>query len=79
MNMNQEASLLIIEQVVEPPQVASGYSTLLEIAMLVLLGGNEPTRNEFAALLTAADLEPCTVTPTPTTFTIINARPISHD
>jgi hypothetical protein len=46
--------------------------------MLVLLGGKERSCEEFATLLTAADLELCAVTPTPTTFSIITARPISH-
>ena len=72
--MSDDAVLLVIEQVVDPGG-ASPFSALLDVAMLVLLGGKERSREEFAALFAAADLELCVVTPTPTTFSIITARP----
>lgn len=72
--MCDDAVLLVIEQVVDPGG-ASPFSALLDVAMLVLLGGKERSREEFAALFAAADLVLCTVTPTPTTFSIITARP----
>ena len=72
--MSDDAVLLVIEQVVDPGE-ASPFSALLDVAMLVLLGGKERSREEFAALFAAADLELCVVTPTPTTFSIITARP----
>ena len=73
--MSNDAVLLIIEQVVESAEVASQFSALLDIAMLVLLGGKERSREEFAALLAAADLVHCAVMPTQTTFSVITAKP----
>jgi hypothetical protein len=72
--MSDNTVLLVIEQVLEPGG-ASTFSALLDIAMLVLLGGKERSHEEFAALFAAADLELCEVTSTPTTFKIITARP----
>lgn len=60
----------MIDQVVDPEN-ASRFSALLEIAMLVLLGVKERSREEFAALFAAADLSLCKVTPTPTPFRVI--------
>ena len=71
--MSNDAVLLVIEQVVDPEN-ASRFSALLDIAMLVLLGGKERSREEFAALFAAADLSLCAVTPTPTTFSVITVR-----
>ena len=72
--MSDDAVLLVIEQVVDPGGT-SPFSALLDIAMLVLLGSSERSREEFGALFAAADLTLCAVTPTPTTFCIIRARP----
>ena len=71
--MSHDAVLLVIEQVVDPEN-ASRFSALLDIAMLVLLGGKERSCEEFSALFAAADLSLCAVTPTPTTFSVITAR-----
>jgi hypothetical protein len=73
--MTGDAVLFIVEQVVESTEVASRFTALLDIAMLVLLGGKERSREEFAALSAEADMEIYAVTPTPTTFSIITARP----
>jgi spermidine synthase len=72
--MSDDAVLLVIEQVVAPEN-ASRFAALLDMAMLVLLGGKERSHEEFATLFAAANLALCTVTPTPTTFSIITARP----
>ena len=72
--MSDDAVLLVIEQVLGPDGTTP-FSALLDIAMLVLLGGKERSREEFAALFAAADLVLCTVTPTPTTFSVMTARP----
>jgi O-methyltransferase domain len=73
--MTDDAVLLIIEQVVDSGEITSRFSALLDMAMLVLLGGKERSREEFGSLLAAADMEICAVTPTPTTFSIVMARP----
>jgi hypothetical protein len=73
--MTGDALLFIVEQVVHSAEVASRFSALLDIAMLVLLGGKERSREEFAALLAEADLEISAVTPTQTSFGVVTARP----
>jgi hypothetical protein len=74
--MTGDAVLLVIEQVIDPAEPTSRFSALLDLTMLVLLGGKERTREEFGALFAAADLELVAVSPTPTTFSIITARPV---
>ena len=71
--MSKDAALFIIEQVVDS-EIASRFSALLDMAMLVLLGGKERSRQEFATLFATADLSLCAVTPTPTTFSVMTAR-----
>jgi hypothetical protein len=71
--MSDDAVLLVIEQMVDAKDV-SPFSALLDVAMLVLLGGKERSREEFAELFAAAGLSLCAVTPTSTTFSVITAR-----
>jgi hypothetical protein len=74
--MRPEATLLIVEQIVESAATATRFAAELDIAMLVLLGGRERTQEEFAALLASAGLSLCAATPTETTFSVILAKPV---
>src|SRR5580704_8265751 len=51
--MNQKGRLLLVEVVV-PDDDAHCFSKLLDLNMMVMTGGRERTRAEFAALLNTA-------------------------
>jgi hypothetical protein len=71
--MPPEGRLLILEGLVDDAG-ASTFSTLLDLVMLVTIGGRKRTADEYGALLASAGLERLHVTATPLT-SIIEARP----
>jgi SAM-dependent methyltransferase len=72
--MQPGARLLMIEQVLGDPNTDPLFSAESDIAMMVLLGGRERTREDFAALLVAADLALANVVYTRTSFSLLLAR-----
>ena len=68
-------SLLLIEQILGEPNTDPVFSAESDITMMVLLGGEERTRAGFAALLEAADLTLVDTICTPTSFSVLTARP----
>jgi C-methyltransferase len=73
--MPPDANLLVIEQVLGEPQTDPLSSAESDIAMMVLLGGKERTREDFAALLEAGGLTLADTVQTPTSFSVLIARP----
>jgi hypothetical protein len=71
--MPDHARLLLIEQVIQPPNQPDP-GKLADINMLVQLGGRERTAEEFAALLAGAGLTLTTIHPTPGPSSIVEAR-----
>lgn len=66
--------LLIVEQILEDND-RPDPAKLLDLHMLVLLGGRERTLPEWRALLAAADFSIAAITPGPRSF-LIEARPL---
>jgi O-methyltransferase domain len=66
--------LLVIEQLI-PPGDAPHPSKVLDIVMLVMLGGRERTSEEYRALLAEAGLTLHHVTQTTSALSILEARP----
>ena len=77
--MRHDASLIIIEQVLSGPNTDRLFSAESDIAMMVLLGGKERTREEFSALLEAADFTLTELVCTRTSFSVLIARPTIAD
>jgi C-methyltransferase len=77
--MRPDASLLIIEQVLGDPNTDRLFSAEADIAMMVLLGGKERTREGFAAMLEAADFTLADTVYTRTSFSVLIARPAIAD
>jgi O-methyltransferase domain len=73
--MSPDASLLVIEQVLGDPNTDPLFSAESDVTMMVLLGGKERTREDFAALFAAADLALANVVYTRTSFSLLLARP----
>lgn len=71
--MTQDGRLLLLEQVM-PDGDAPSYAKLLDLMMLVLLGGKERTESEWRALLAAGGFELLEITPRPAT-NLIEAAP----
>jgi hypothetical protein len=73
--MQPDARLLVIEQVLGDPNTDALFSAESDITMMVLLGGKERTRDGFATLLEAAGLTLSNIVYTPTSFSLLIARP----
>ena len=71
----KEAKLLIIETVI-PPGNDPCFAKLLDLTMLVIPGGLERTREQYAALLTDAGFELTRVVPTTGGVDVIEAVPV---
>ncbi len=69
----QDGRLLLLEQVM-PDGDAPSYAKLLDLIMLVLLGGKERTAGEWRVLLQAGGFELLEITPRPAT-NLIEAAP----
>ena len=68
-----DGRLLVVEQVL-PEGDEPSYGKLLDLIMLVVLGGKERTRSEWPALLGAGGFELVGITPGPLT-SLIEAAP----
>lgn len=77
--MLPSASLLVIEQILDDPNTDLLFSAESDIAMMVLLGGRERTREGFAAMLEAAGLTLEDTVYMPTSFSLLIARPAIVD
>jgi hypothetical protein len=73
-SMKPSSRVLVIELVVpEPPQ--PGPAMLMDLNMMVMLGGKERTAAQYGALLQRAGLEPLRVMPTPSPVGLVEAGP----
>lgn len=72
--MSKTGRLLLVEMVV-PDVDANCFSKLLDLNMLVMTGGRERTRAEFAALLDAAGFRLAKIVPTIAPQSVIEAIP----
>jgi hypothetical protein len=74
-SMKEDSRLLLIEEI-----IASGNSfapaKVLDLQQLLMPGGRERTREEYANLLEAAGFELTSVIPTQSNLSIIEARPV---
>lgn len=73
--MSPQAKLLIIETVI-PPGNDACFAKLLDLTMLVIPGGLERTREQYATLLTGAGFELSRVVPTTGGVDIVEALPV---
>ncbi len=73
--MRETAKLLLIEAVV-PPGDAPSFTKLLDLEMLACFGGRERTEDEYRGLLSGAGFELTRVIPTPTSASVLEARPV---
>jgi O-methyltransferase domain len=72
--MTENASLLLVERVLEPPN--RGLDTKLsDLNMLVNPGGMERTREEYGDLLAVAGFRLDAVTPTKGPLSVLEALP----
>jgi SAM-dependent methyltransferase len=69
------ARLLVVEHVIGPPN-ASLDGKLLDLNMMIVTGGRERTREEFARLLGDASFELTSITPSRSMLSVIEAKPI---
>jgi hypothetical protein len=80
--MEPGSRLWVLEHVLDPqpPRPPRGQAEvhLLDLHMLVLFGGRERTRAEYAALLTAAGFTDPTCTSTSTGWDVLAARPLGR-
>ena len=72
--MTPAARLLIFERLVAPPNEGP-ESKFSDLNMLVMPGGQERTRGEFAALFAAAGFRLSQVVPTSSTISVIEGVP----
>jgi hypothetical protein len=72
--MNPDGKLLLVEVVV-PDDDACCFSKLLDLNMLVMTGGRERTRAEFAALLNTAGYSLTRIIPTLAPQSVVEAIP----
>jgi hypothetical protein len=72
--MPAHARLVLVEAVV-PPGDAPSHAKLLDLNMLVLVGGRERTEAEYRALLAAAGLALRRVLPATSAASVIEAVP----
>lgn len=68
--MQSGAKLLVVEHIIGAPNTTP-KATFMDINMMVMTGGRERTRDEFAALFAAAGLRLSLVTPTATSLCLI--------
>lgn len=71
--MRQDSRLLIMETIVAQENVRD-FSKDIDIAMMVLFGGKERTKTEWASLLNKADLQLINVYTTPSLLSIIEVQ-----
>jgi len=71
--MGDDARIYVIEDVV-PPNNGPSVAKMLDVAMLVLTGGEERTEREYEALYAAAGLELTRVIPTSAGVSLIEGR-----
>jgi SAM-dependent methyltransferase len=69
-----EGKLVLLEQVIEPPDEGIG-GKLSDLNMMVMLGGRERTADEYKALLTSAGFRMAAVVPTKGPIDVIEAVP----
>ena len=67
--MNENGKVLVVDNVI-PPGNDPGWGKLLDINMLVI-GGRERTKNEFAAIFAEAGLKLTRVVPTKCPLSIV--------
>jgi hypothetical protein len=70
--MNPAGRLLIVEMVL-PPGDTAHPGKMLDMTMLVLLGGQERTESEYASLLSMAGFRLTQVVPTNSAASIVEA------
>jgi hypothetical protein len=73
--MTTEGRLLVIETVVPPPGEVH-YAKYQDLEMLVMLGSQERTVEEYTALLRQAQFELVRVVPTQEPLSIVEAVPV---
>jgi precorrin-6B methylase 2 len=76
--MGPESKLLVLERVILPGNDPSP-GKLIDINMLVLMGGRERTGAEYRELLQAAGFEPTRIVPTRTGVSVIEAVPVERE
>jgi O-methyltransferase domain/Dimerisation domain len=74
--MKPTSRLLVVEHVIGPPNTGP-EGKFADLHMLVLTGGRERTRDEFAALLDQSGFRLVSVTPTSTPLSVIEGVPES--
>jgi hypothetical protein len=72
--MRPDAALIVLERVIGPPNAAA-HGKLMDLHMLVMTGGRERTRDEFAALFHQAGFKLASVTPTASPLAVIEGVP----
>jgi hypothetical protein len=72
--MQPDAALIVFERLVGPPNTASD-GKFADLNMLVMNGGRERTRDEFAALFEQSGFRLVSVTPTSTPLFVIEGSP----
>ena len=72
--MTDDARIIVIERVIPAGNVAS-EATLFDINMLVVLGSQERTEQEYRALLYAAGFDLTRVVPTRSAMSLIEGVP----
>jgi hypothetical protein len=71
--MKPNCRLFVVEHIVGPPNMGR-EGKYMDLSMMVLTGGRERTRDEFAALLAEAGFKLLSVTPTATPLSLIEAE-----
>ncbi len=72
--MNEKGKVLVVDNVIAPGNDPS-WGKLLDIQMLII-GGRERTKQEFAALFAAARLKLTRVIPTKCSLSIVEGIPV---
>jgi hypothetical protein len=72
--MKPDGALIVFERLIGPPNTAS-EGKFADLNMLVINGGRERTRDEFAALFGQAGFRLISMTPTPTALCVIEGVP----
>jgi hypothetical protein len=73
--MMKNSRLLLVDMVVPDSASSPSFSKLLDLNMLVMTGGRERSKAEFAALFDAADYKLTRIIPTRAPQSIIEGRP----
>lgn len=74
-SMKESTKLLLVEQLVHSGRELD-RSKLVDLQMLVILGGRERTADEFEALLKSSGFKLSSITPTGSPFNIIEGTPV---